>query len=102
VRPRKVLSHGVGLKTRVPGSTAMSVNNKKPENVEHASRSGPSRTSTPRSQIVALDLLRGLAALAVVLSHLRGSSFVEFGALPFAQQTISVAGFFAATRLGAD
>jgi peptidoglycan/LPS O-acetylase OafA/YrhL len=54
----------------------------------------------PRSSVIALDLMRGLAALAVMLSHLRGDSFVEYGALPASQHGMLTALFFAATRLG--
>ena len=50
--------------------------------------------------ILALDLVRGLAALEVMLSHLRGGNWVEFGALPPSQQTIAVKIFFFGTRLG--
>ena len=49
---------------------------------------------------VTLDLLRGLAALAVFLCHVRGASFVEFGSLPLAQQTTALAIAFGMTRIG--
>lgn len=49
---------------------------------------------------LALDFLRGLAALTVFLCHIRGASFVEFGALPAHQQTVAVAALFALTRVG--
>lgn len=55
---------------------------------------------TPRQKYLALDLLRGSAALAVFLCHVRGASFVEFGALPVSQQTTTVAILFALTRMG--
>ena len=55
--------------------------------------------SRPHSA-VGLDLLRGLAALAVFVGHVRGSSFVEFGALPKDQQGFLSMVFFALTRLG--
>jgi peptidoglycan/LPS O-acetylase OafA/YrhL len=53
-------------------------------------------------QFVALDLLRGLAALMVLLVHVRGGAFVEFGALPEEQRTPIVALFFGVTRLGQE
>ena len=49
---------------------------------------------------VLLDLVRGLAALTVFLSHLRGGSFVEYGALPAEQHTPLVAALFGISRLG--
>ena len=49
--------------------------------------------------LVALNLMRGLAALTVLVSHLRGDAFVEYGALPNLQHNLIVAIFFAATRL---
>lgn len=52
------------------------------------------------ANLVALDLLRGLAAFEVFLSHVRGGSFVEYGALPASEQTHFVAGFFFLSRLG--
>lgn len=55
-----------------------------------------------RNPSVALDLLRGLAAMAVLVGHVRGSAFVEYGALPPAQQNPATAAFFALTRLGAE
>jgi peptidoglycan/LPS O-acetylase OafA/YrhL len=51
---------------------------------------------------VALDILRGVAALTVLLVHVRGSSFVEYGALPDAQRTVATSIFFGATRLGPE
>ncbi len=53
-----------------------------------------------RHFLIALNLMRGLAALAVMLSHLRGDAFVEFGALPATQHGSLTAVFFAFTRLG--
>ncbi len=55
----------------------------------------------PRS-LIALDIVRGLAALAVFLDHIRGGSFVAFANLPAAQQTPIVAVLFALTRLGRE
>jgi peptidoglycan/LPS O-acetylase OafA/YrhL len=55
-----------------------------------------------RHQFVALDLLRGLAALMVLLVHARGDAFVEFGALPPEQRTHIVAVLFGLTRLGQE
>src|SRR5215813_13613142 len=49
---------------------------------------------------VALDLLRGWAALIVLLVHVRGASFVEFGSLPPDQKTILVVVLFGLTRIG--
>jgi peptidoglycan/LPS O-acetylase OafA/YrhL len=54
-----------------------------------------------RSQgYLALDLLRGMAALVVFLCHIRGAAFVEYGALPASDQTPLAAIAFALTRLG--
>lgn len=50
----------------------------------------------------ALDFLRGLAALGVFLCHMRGSSFVEYGALPAAEHNPIVAILFLLTRLGRE
>ncbi len=55
-----------------------------------------------RHQFVALDLVRGLAALMVLLVHARGDAFVEFGALPPDQRTHLVAVLFGLTRLGQE
>jgi len=55
----------------------------------------------PQSSVVALDLMRGLAAPAVLFSHLRGDAFVEYGALPASQRGIATSVIFAATRLAA-
>lgn len=54
----------------------------------------------PKSSVIALNLMRGLAAVTVLLSHLRGDSFVDYGALPASQHHFVVEVFFAATRLG--
>jgi len=53
-----------------------------------------------RAPFIGLDVMRGAAALAVCLAHVRGSSFVEFGALPVTSQTGPVAAFYGLTRLG--
>ena len=55
-----------------------------------------------RGGVVGLDLLRGLAALEVFLGHIRGGSFVEFGALPADEKSPIVALAFIATRLGQE
>jgi peptidoglycan/LPS O-acetylase OafA/YrhL len=55
-----------------------------------------------RASVVALDLLRGLAATVVLLAHVRGSSFVEFGSLPADQKTNIVRLLFGFTRLGEE
>jgi peptidoglycan/LPS O-acetylase OafA/YrhL len=51
-----------------------------------------------RQSVIALDLLRGLAALAVLLFHVRASSF-DLSLLPPAQKEIAFA-IFGITRLG--
>lgn len=51
-----------------------------------------------RPRLLALDLMRGLAALLVLISHLRGDCFVEYGALPASQHNLLATIFFAATR----
>jgi len=56
----------------------------------------------PQSSVIALDLMRGLAALAVLFSHLRGDAFVEYGSLPASQHGIAAASVFAATRIGGE
>jgi peptidoglycan/LPS O-acetylase OafA/YrhL len=56
-------------------------------------------TETNRPAI-GLDLMRGLAAIEVFLGHVRGGSFVEYGALPLHQRTLLVAVIFGATRMG--
>lgn len=58
--------------------------------------------ATEARSLIALDLIRGMAALAVFLDHVRGSSFVAFADLPAAQQTPTVAVLFALTRLGQE
>jgi peptidoglycan/LPS O-acetylase OafA/YrhL len=55
-----------------------------------------------RTSLIALDLVRGLAAVAVMLVHVRNRSFVELGALPPSEQSWPVGVFFAATRLGQE
>jgi peptidoglycan/LPS O-acetylase OafA/YrhL len=55
-----------------------------------------------RRHSVALDILRGLAAVTVLFVHVRGASFVEFGALPPEQKTSLVAVLFGLTRLGQE
>lgn len=52
-----------------------------------------------RPPLIALDLMRGFAALTVLISHLRGDSFVEYGMLSASQHGVLTALFFAATRL---
>lgn len=47
-----------------------------------------------------LDWMRFLAALLVVIVHVRGASVVAFGALPDQQKTVVAALFFAVTRIG--
>lgn len=47
-----------------------------------------------------LDWIRFLAALCVVLGHIRGQVFVDYGSLDSTSQSFLVAAFFAVTRLG--
>lgn len=49
---------------------------------------------------LALDAARALAAFVVLLAHVRGASWVEFGALAPEFRDLPVAAFFAATRVG--
>lgn len=56
--------------------------------------------SRARPSLIALDLMRGLAALAVLVAHLRGNAFVEYGALPPSQHSSLTVLFFFVTRLG--
>jgi peptidoglycan/LPS O-acetylase OafA/YrhL len=51
---------------------------------------------------IALDILRGLAAFEVFLTHVRGASFVEYAALPATQHSAPVAALFGMTRLGRE
>jgi len=53
-----------------------------------------------QKSLIALDLMRGLAAFIVLTSHLRGDYFVPYGELPAAQHGIATMAFFAATRVG--
>ncbi len=41
-----------------------------------------------------IDLIRFLAAFAVLACHFRGAFFVDFGSLPTNQQTIPIFAFF--------
>lgn len=56
--------------------------------------------SKQTQSIISLDLVRALAALAVMFAHVRGGNWVEFGALPSDQKTIATWAFFFLTRLG--
>ena len=49
-----------------------------------------------------IDWLRFLSALMVLLSHVRGGTFVEYGALTSNQKTPIIALFYAVTRLGGE
>ncbi|MBG0792068.1 acyltransferase [Methylocystis sp. H62] len=57
-------------------------------------------TSDKSQQVIALDILRGLAGIEVFLAHVRIGSFVEYGALPSSQHSLFVAALFGITRLG--
>lgn len=57
-------------------------------------------TPNSRHAIVSLDLVRWSAAFIVLLVHVRGANWVEFGLLPSAQRSALVALFFAVSRLG--
>jgi peptidoglycan/LPS O-acetylase OafA/YrhL len=48
---------------------------------------------------IALDLLRAGAAIAVLLTHARGFTWVEYAALPPSQHTLTVQAFFFLTRV---
>ena len=47
-----------------------------------------------------IDLIRFLAAFAVLACHFRGAFFVDYASLPAHQQTLPIFCFFATTRLG--
>jgi peptidoglycan/LPS O-acetylase OafA/YrhL len=64
--------------------------------------SGAIAKESERASLIALDLVRGLAAITVILVHVRLRSFVELGALAPSQQSWPVGMFFAATRLGQE
>lgn len=49
-----------------------------------------------------LDAVRAVAALTVVINHVRAATLVEFAALPPSQKTVATATFFAVTRLGTE
>ena len=49
-----------------------------------------------------IDWLRFLSAMMVLLAHLRGSSFVEYGSLPDSQKNFAFATIYAFTRLGSE
>jgi peptidoglycan/LPS O-acetylase OafA/YrhL len=60
-------------------------------------------SARPRSSpILALDLVRGIAAIMVLLVHVRGGTWVEYGALPEEQKNILTLVFFLVTRLGQE
>ena len=63
----------------------------------------PSSSNPPaRPHAVGLDILRGLAALAVVLLHTRTAAFVDFGALPDTDRGPATLALFAVSRLGRE
>ncbi|WP_210496900.1 acyltransferase family protein [Microvirga antarctica] len=53
-----------------------------------------------RAPIVALDIIRGVAALIVVLVHVRMSAFVDYTALPVSDRGLLTALFYGLTRSG--
>lgn len=55
-----------------------------------------------KNELAGLNLLRGMAALVVFLSHLRVASFFEFGFLDPTSQTLGTKIFFAMTRQGME
>ena len=57
---------------------------------------------TPRQHFWWLDWVRFAAAFMVVATHARGSTWVEWGRLPSANQTNPAAVFFALTRAGTE
>lgn len=62
---------------------------------------GPSSIARPEGKsAIGLDLLRGLAALEVVLTHTLYVSFVDYSDLPLDQQTTLVGVVMALMRLG--
>lgn len=54
------------------------------------------------TELVALDTLRWVAALLVLLEHGRTATFLAYGDLPQAQQTLVAKGFYLLTRLGGE
>jgi peptidoglycan/LPS O-acetylase OafA/YrhL len=66
---------------------------------ESKATSNPDPKSHP---MTALDMMRGLAALAVVLAHARGLAFPAYGELPPDQQGLFIALFYGATRMGGE
>jgi len=63
----------------------------------HMTRQNP---CSPTEKYHWLDLFRFAAALIVVVVHVRGASFVAYGALPAEQQNLLVAFFYFITRIG--
>lgn len=60
----------------------------------------PPGSSSSHAPIVAFDLLRGLAALLVVLVHVRQTAFVDYTALPAEGRGLLTALFYGLTRSG--
>jgi peptidoglycan/LPS O-acetylase OafA/YrhL len=59
-------------------------------------------TSSSKSEVISLDIVRGLAAILVMLVHTRDASFVEYGAIPVASHSPIIFGLFAITRMGRE
>ncbi|MGZ8336271.1 MAG: acyltransferase family protein [Allosphingosinicella sp.] len=58
---------------------------------------------TPKSHpLVALDVMRSVAAFMVVLAHARGTAFPTYGTLPADQQGLPLQLFYAISRLGME
>jgi peptidoglycan/LPS O-acetylase OafA/YrhL len=62
----------------------------------------PAEGVAGREQAVLLDLLRALAAIFVLLVHVRGLSFVDFAHMAPSQQNFSVAVVFGLTHSGQE
>ncbi len=56
--------------------------------------------SPSKAEIVSLDVVRGIAAILVMLVHTRDSAFVDYGELPTSEHSAIIRGLFAITRVG--
>ena len=58
------------------------------------------REQSKNAHLYWLDVIRFLAAFAVLTCHFRGAFFVDYGLLPESQQNLLTFAFFSITRLG--
>jgi peptidoglycan/LPS O-acetylase OafA/YrhL len=60
------------------------------------------KTEQARHSLIALDLMRGLAAFMVLITHVRGDLFVPYGELLVSQHGFAAMLFFGTTRLSQE